>query len=142
DGKLDVTETWTYQTTKPAKIGKETSIGTVTGTPVGGGALATSTNPDNYFGASAGIKIVKKTNGTDNDTAPGPAVAVGSPVVWTYTVKNTGNVALTTVVVTDDNGTPGSVADDFSPTFVGGDTNNDGKLDVTETWTYQATKPA
>ena len=40
------------------------------------------------------------------------------------------------VNVIDDNGTPLNPADDFHPTFVGGDANNDGKLDPTETWTY------
>ena len=48
------------------------------------------------------ITIVKKTNGTDNDAAPGPTVAVGSTVTWTYLVTNTGNVTLNPVTVTDD----------------------------------------
>ena len=43
------------------------------------------------------------------------------------------------MVVVDDNGTPGNTADDFSPTFTGGDTNGDGLLDLGETWTYTAT---
>jgi hypothetical protein len=45
-------------------------------------------------------------------------------------------------VVTDDNGTPNNPADDFRPTFVGGDTNNNGLLDPGETWTYTATQIA
>ena len=40
------------------------------------------------------------------------------------------------VTVRDDNGTPGNPADDFSPTFIGGDANGNGLLDTTETWTY------
>ena len=49
-----------------------------------------------------GIDIEKATNGEDADTPTGPVVAVGSTVTWTYVVKNTGNVALTDVKVTDD----------------------------------------
>ena len=51
---------------------------------------------------SASIHIVKRTNGVDSNTAPGQNIPVGSPVTWSYEVKNTGNVVLTNVVVTDD----------------------------------------
>ncbi|MFN8639649.1 MAG: hypothetical protein U0360_09380 [Dehalococcoidia bacterium] len=50
----------------------------------------------------AGIAIKKYTNGQDADAAPGPSITVGSAVTWTYVVTNTGNVSLTSVVVTDD----------------------------------------
>ena len=89
-----------------------------------------------------GIAIVKKTNGTDNNTPPGPALEVGSTATFTYEVTNTtgseGNdgFALANVIVEDDNGTPGNGADDFNPDFVGGDTDNDQFLDVDETWIY------
>ena len=55
-------------------------------------------------------------------------------------VTNTGNVPLSGVIVTDDNGTPGDPADDFNADFVGGDANADGLLDTTETWTFTATR--
>ena len=45
-------------------------------------------------------------------------------------VTNTGSVELSNIVVTDDR-----IA---RLTFVGGDTDNDGRLDVSETWTYTA----
>ena len=63
----------------------------------------------------------------------------GAPVTFTYVVTNPGTVPLSNVTVTDDNGTPGNTADDFLPTFTGGDTNNNGLLDPGETWTYTAT---
>ncbi|HZD43707.1 MAG TPA: hypothetical protein VE134_06570, partial [Methanomicrobiales archaeon] len=48
------------------------------------------------------IKIQKYTNGELAVIAPGPQIPVGSDVVWTYNVTNTGNVPLADVVVTDD----------------------------------------
>ena len=41
-------------------------------------------------------------------------------------------------MVNDDNGTPGDATDDFVATFVSGDTDIDGLLDVDETWIYTA----
>ncbi len=49
-----------------------------------------------------GLEIVKRTNGEDANSGPGPRIAVGSPVTWDYTVRNTGGVRLTKVKVTDD----------------------------------------
>ena len=61
------------------------------------------------------IDIEKATNGEDADNPTGPFILVGDPVEWTYVVTNTGDVQLSNVVVTDDNGTPGNPGDDFSP---------------------------
>jgi hypothetical protein len=146
NGRLDTTETWTYTATHTVTAGQYTNIATVTGTPVDTGGVAiggipnvTDTDPSNHFGATAGINIVKSTNGDDANTAPGPSLAVGSTATFTYVVTNTGNVPLGSVVVRDDNGTTGSTGDDFSPTLQSGDTNSNGRLDTTETWTYTAT---
>jgi streptogramin lyase len=59
------------------------------------------------------VDLEKYTNGQDADSPPGPAVAVGEQVNWTYRVENTGNVPLTEVTVVDDNGTPANPADDY-----------------------------
>jgi hypothetical protein len=76
----------------------------------------------------------------DADDPPGLIVNVGDTVMFTYTVTNPGDVPLANVVVVDDNETPADPSDDFSPTFVGGDVNMDGLLDLEETWIYTATK--
>ena len=47
------------------------------------------------------IDIEKHTNGQDADTLPGPSIAIGSQVEWSYLVTNTGNVPLSSVAVTD-----------------------------------------
>ena len=81
------------------------------------------------------IDIEKHTNGQDADTPTGPFVAVGGNVTWTYVVTNTGDADLDPVVVIDDNGTPGNLGDDFSPTYTGGD-DGDGILNPSEVWYY------
>ncbi len=85
-----------------------------------------------------GIDIIKFVNGQDANAPTGPVLVVGSTATFTYEVRNTGNVSLATVTVKDDNGTPGNTADDFTPTFTGGDTNANTWLDLGEVWTYSA----
>ncbi len=68
---------------------------------------------------------------------------VGDTITYSFEVENTGSddsPALANVVVTDDNGTPGVPGDDFSPTFVDGDTDGDSELDKGEIWTYTAAR--
>ncbi len=145
DGLLDLTETWTFEAIATATAGQYTNIGDATGNPVddagtdlAGIADASDNDPSNYFGATGGVNVVKSTNGNDANTAPGPSLGVGTTATFTYVVTNTGNVPLDSVVVTDDNGTAGDTSDDFTATLQSGDTDSDGLLDVTETWTYQA----
>ena len=53
----------------------------------------------------SGVRLIKQ--------ASKSTVAPGEPVTFTYTVFNDGAVDLQNVIITDDNGTPGTVADDF-----------------------------
>ncbi|MFK8031358.1 MAG: SdrD B-like domain-containing protein, partial [Gammaproteobacteria bacterium] len=92
-----------------ATAGQYTNLGSVTaqgldanGNPVG--APVSADDPSNYFGATTGVSIEKFTNGVDATAAPGPSIAVGEAIEWTYVVTNTGNITLDAVVVTDDQG--------------------------------------
>ncbi len=76
-----------------------------------------------------GINIEKWTNNEDADDPTGPLVGEGCLVTWTYIVTNPGNVALTDVEVTDDQG--------VIPIYQLGDDGN-GLLDPSETWIYTA----
>ncbi len=87
------------------------------------------------FAPGGSINIETATNTLDADSAPGPTIPVGDVATITYTVTNSGSVALSSIVVTDNNGTAGT-GDDFNPTFVGGDANANTILDLDETWTY------
>jgi len=130
NGQLDPTETWTYTANGTAMAGQYSNTGTATATDVFQQTVRDD-DPSHYFGYTpTGIQIEKWTNGQDADVAPGPLVAVGSPVTWTYTVTNLGNTPLANVAVIDDQG--------VVPTGPLGDANGNGKLDPTETWTYTA----
>jgi hypothetical protein len=51
-----------------------------------------------------GIHLEKRVNGSEADLPPGVFVAVGAAVQWTYEVTNTGDLPLSGIVVTDDDG--------------------------------------
>lgn len=57
-----------------------------------------------YFGVGPGISIDKTTSDGVGGFADGPTLTAGDPVSWRYVVSNTGNVDLTAVAVTDDQG--------------------------------------
>jgi len=86
-----------------ATAGQYANTGTATGTPPTGPALRVP-NTSHYFGADPHIRVVKLTNGELIGGPPGNTLRVGDAVTWTYNVTNTGNVVLTGVGVTDDQG--------------------------------------
>ncbi|MGA2798652.1 MAG: SdrD B-like domain-containing protein, partial [Thermoguttaceae bacterium] len=126
----------TYALTETQPAGYLDGIDTV-GTPGGTAGndvfsnivLAAGVNGvNNNFGELPmlpGIQLVKLTNGGHD-----PNVPVGDPVTWTYEVNNTGNVALSGVSVSDDQG--------VTPLYQSGDTNLNDKLDTGELWIYSA----
>jgi uncharacterized repeat protein (TIGR01451 family) len=77
----------------------------------------------NSFDYAPGIDVIK-TNTPSRIRGDG----AGTPVTSTYVVTNTGNTPIDPIDGVDDKCAP--------LVFQGGDTNADGRLDVTETWTY------
>ncbi|MFL6260548.1 MAG: hypothetical protein ACJ76Y_12610 [Thermoanaerobaculia bacterium] len=70
-----------------------------------GGQSITAIDPAYYVGQpQASLRIQLTTNGVHASAAPGPMVQTGSTVTWIYTVTNTGDVNLTQVQVSDDQG--------------------------------------
>jgi len=139
DNILETTEAWLYEANSTATAGQYGNNATVTGDF--DGFTISDADPDHYFGSAPCIHIEKSTNGQDADLAPGPYVEVGGALLWEYVVTNCGSVNLTSIVVTDDNGTPGNLGDDWNPAYVSGD-NGDNILQTTETWIYQAASTA
>ncbi|QDV44265.1 Serine-aspartate repeat-containing protein D precursor [Stieleria neptunia] len=68
--------------------------------------------------------------GDPADSPTGPSVIAGDEVVFYYEVANVGNVGLTNVEVTDDQG--------LLPILDEGDVNNNNILDPGEVWIYSA----
>ena len=100
---LNVGESMTCTATGKAVAGNYSNVGTATGTPPSGPTV-TANDPSNYRGLTAGFQFEKLVNGFQADQPPGPSLAVGAPVTWTYMVVNTGDVALTKIKVTDNRG--------------------------------------
>jgi uncharacterized repeat protein (TIGR01451 family) len=133
DGKLDLDETWQYQASGTAAAGQYQNTGTATGDF--GSATVSDDDVSHYFGGVPEIHIEKKTNGIDADTQPGPIVAIGAAITWTYEVTNIGNLPIYNIIVTD--------ADlNITPVYQSGDVNDDDILDLSETWIYQASGTA
>jgi len=87
------------------------------------------------------ITLVKLTGDGDGPIEDGDGLQLlaGSNVTWTYLLTNTGNVDLRFDAYTglvDDAGSA-DITDDFNPVYVDGDQNEDGMLNVGETWTYR-----
>ena len=88
-----------------------------------------------------GVSIIKYTNGqeaSDPDGTDVPRIVPGQPVVWTYRVSNTGNVAVprAEVVVTDNQQ---GVMPAYDSEITG---NGDTVFDPGEVWLYRATGTA
>ncbi|WP_434453228.1 DUF7507 domain-containing protein [Lentzea sp. E54] len=103
-------ESMTCTHTATVRPGQYRNVGTVTATaandaglPYPGVPRLTDSDTAHHYGInSASVRLQKATNGVAADTAPGPEIAEGSQVTWTYEVVNTGFTRLAGIVVTDD----------------------------------------
>ena len=134
NSQLDVGETWTYSASRTVVAGQYSNIGTVTAT--GNAQPVIDTDPANYFGSAPSVALRSFIVNNDADLPPGITLEAGSTMVVGYLLTNTGNVALHSIALSDDNGTPGLTTDDVSPGYLAGDANNDGKLDLGEAWMF------
>ena len=143
DGILDITETWVYVqdyvvTQSDIDTGSITNQATANGTGVNGlvtdlsGASITDDIPTVTIVPEAcfdAIAITKTGVFNDIDTS-GCSTASVDTVSYTFIVTNQGNTSLTDVMVTDP------LLGGLLTVVPTGDTNNDGILDITETWVF------
>jgi hypothetical protein len=138
DNALNPSERWWYRAVRTATAGQHMNMCVVVAADPQGGQVRDE-DSSHHFGVQAGVDIETAVNGRDADApGSGPEVYIGTTATFTYTVRNTGNVPLAHVVVTDDNGTPDNPSDDFFATYIKGDENGDRLLDLTEVWRYTA----
>ncbi len=141
DGMLDPAETWLFTSSGSAVAGQFANTVTATGTSAAG-TKVTARDNSHYFGVGAVIDVQQSISGEDADLHPGPQLRSGNDILWQYVVTNRGSYSLDEVKLTDDNGTPGVDADDVTPTYIVGDTNQNGLLDPAENWHYELAAPA
>ena len=88
----------------------------------------------------AEVELKTAVNGLDTDLGSGPLLPVPSPVTFSYSVSNKGNVPLADLTIDDDHGTPNDPSDDFTlsiANLISGDTDGDELLDIDESWLFE-----
>lgn len=122
DLKLDLNETWIY-TCSTTLLATHTNTVVATGHANGMTAIDAA-SATVVVGAPIVPPLIHITKVPNPLTLPSGA----GMVTYTKKVTNPGTVALSNVSVTDDKCSP--------ITYISGDTNNNSKLDITETWIY------
>ncbi len=136
NGVLNMGEAWTWTvTTNPVQDVTVTATGFGTGPR--GRVITFPADPEER--AAASVDVIAPSTVVGISAAPA-AVIVGSPVTWTVTERNDGDVPLTTPLVRLDTrgGDSGDLATLSAPP-ASGDVNADGVLDPGETWAWTLT---
>ncbi len=128
DGMLQRTETWIYtgnHTVTQAEIDSDGGGDGYLDNTVTADSAESAPDTDDYIieiVTGPALQVVKSSTTTSITTA-------GQVVPYTFVVTNIGNMTLTGITVVDHNC-------DAAPAYVSGDTNADGMLQITESWTY------
>jgi len=130
--KLDHDEEWIIKVGGNATDGQYENIGTACGVGINDSTYC-DVDTSHYFGFTPEIHIEKLTNDEDADDSPGPFIAVGDTVVWTYKITNPGDSAMTNLTLVDSD--LGAITITYPVT---GDTDNDHELDPGEEWIIKA----
>jgi uncharacterized repeat protein (TIGR01451 family) len=134
NGKIDVGETWQYTAHHNVTQSDIDNGGVVNPALTYNNTASLSTHEGASASGSASVPIVQNPDLTIVKSADVPSVdAAGEVIHYTVTVANAGNMTLTGLTVTDPLVT--------NLAYVSGDANSDGKLDLTETWTYAGSHP-
>ncbi|WP_229802122.1 beta strand repeat-containing protein [Paramylibacter ulvae] len=134
DGEIGVAETWEYSVTYA-----------VTQDDIDNGADIVNTATFNSrdtadISDDATTTISQSPDLTIDKVVDIAATADQEALTYTITVENTGNTSLTNPILADDLTQGGNgLTLSSGPVLSGGDTNNDGVIDVGETWEYTAT---
>jgi uncharacterized repeat protein (TIGR01451 family) len=78
--------------------GEIVNVATATGAPPAGPSVS-ATSPESVVDTEASAPALTVTNAGELDA--GPAPQVGDPITWTYVLRNSGNVTLTGVTLSD-----------------------------------------
>jgi LPXTG-site transpeptidase (sortase) family protein len=130
DSQLQTTETWTYtctHTVTQAEMDAATGI-----EPQLHNEVTVDSNETEPVNDTKDIPITQTPAMEVTKVADVSTYVLGDTITYTITVKNTGNVSISDLVVSDPKASTG-------PTYSSGDTNSNLILDVGETWTYTAT---
>lgn len=122
DARLDMNETWVHRCTTTLT---ETHTNTVVATGWANGLSAVDIASATVV---VGAPVVPPLIHVTKVPSPLTLFAGGGFVTYTERITNPGTVPLSNVGLTDDKCGP--------MVFVSGDSNNDARLDVSETWTY------
>src|SRR5690606_6788274 len=136
DGELDVDETWVYQVSYAAIQPHIDNGSDIVNTFTFDADELSDARSDNAVTTVTQSPSVEVTKSVDQESIAAPAT-----LNYTITVENTGNVSLTGIAVTDVVSQDGA----STPLTLGaptGDTDEDGELDVDETWVYQVSYAA
>jgi uncharacterized repeat protein (TIGR01451 family) len=121
DGALDLGELWQFTCSTPLTVTTTNTAMVSALDPLSTTVTATDTATVQAVGPAIDLeKTVSRT-----------AVRINTPVVYTFTVQNTGTDVLTNVILLDDQCSVGPV---------NGDLGGDRLLSVAETWTYTCTR--